>query len=177
MDERALLGLVERIAAALERSSPPPATGIDLDAADAFVWEARGERLRPVPNVAGVPFDLLCGIERVAEPAEFPAFGLPLPSASDQMGALLLIARDGYAFTAVASGPVVVDAPAVSLGAHGYVATDPELSALFIASGRNIRKGLTLESMNTIDLGPTAAELLGVELGSVEGRVLKEIFE
>ena len=67
MDERALVGLVERIAAALERSSPPPATGIDLDAADAFVWEARGERLRPVPNVAGVPFDLLCGIERVAE--------------------------------------------------------------------------------------------------------------
>ena len=67
MDERALVGLVERIAAALERSSPPPATGIDLDAADAFVWEARGERLRPVPQVAGVPFDLLCGIERVAE--------------------------------------------------------------------------------------------------------------
>jgi uncharacterized protein len=67
MDERALAGLVERIAAALERSSPPPATSIDLDTADAFVWEARGERLRPVPQVAGVPFDLLCGIERVAE--------------------------------------------------------------------------------------------------------------
>ena len=67
MDERALAGLVERIAAALERSSPPPASSVDLDAADAFVWEARGERLRPVPRVAGVPFDLLCGIERVAE--------------------------------------------------------------------------------------------------------------
>ena len=67
MDERALAGLVERMAAALERSSPPPASSVDLDAADAFVWEARGERLRPVPRVAGVPFDLLCGIERVAE--------------------------------------------------------------------------------------------------------------
>ena len=57
----------ERIAAALERLSPAPASGVDLDAADAFVWEARGERLRPVPRVAGVPYDLLCGIERVAE--------------------------------------------------------------------------------------------------------------
>lgn len=115
------------------------------------------------------------GIERVAEPSEFASLGLPLPAASDQMGALFLIGRDGYAFTADASGPVVIDAPAASLGAHGYVASDPDLSALFIASGRNIRKGLTLDSMNTIDLGPTAAELLGVSLGSVEGRVLTEI--
>ena len=57
----------ERIAAALERLAPPPAPAVDLGAADAFVWEARGERLRPVPRVAGVPFDLLCGIERAAD--------------------------------------------------------------------------------------------------------------
>lgn len=67
MDEGTLAGIVERIAAALERSSPPPAATIDLDAADAHVWEARGERLRPVAQVAGVPYDLLCGIERVSE--------------------------------------------------------------------------------------------------------------
>ena len=59
--------LLERIAAALERLAPPPATAVDLSAADAFVWEARAERLRPVPRVAGVPYELLVGIERVAE--------------------------------------------------------------------------------------------------------------
>ena len=58
--------LLERIAAALERLAPPPAATVDLSAAEAFVWEARGERLRPVPRVAGVPYDLLVGIERVA---------------------------------------------------------------------------------------------------------------
>ena len=47
--------LLERIAAALERLAPPPAATVDLSAAEAFVWEARGERLRPVPRVAGVP--------------------------------------------------------------------------------------------------------------------------
>lgn len=67
MNEPALIALTERIAAALERLAPPPTPGIDLAIADAFVWEARGERLRPVPRVAGVPFDLLCGIERVGE--------------------------------------------------------------------------------------------------------------
>ncbi|MFZ1425926.1 MAG: ATP-binding protein [Geminicoccaceae bacterium] len=61
------ISIDERIAAALERLAPPPAPGIDLACADAFVWEARGERLRPVARVAGVPFDLLCGIERVGE--------------------------------------------------------------------------------------------------------------
>jgi predicted AAA+ superfamily ATPase len=62
-----LLEAALRAAAALERLAPPPTSGVDLGLADAFVWEARGERLRPVPRVAGVPFDLLCGIERVAE--------------------------------------------------------------------------------------------------------------
>ena len=59
--------LLERIAAALERLAPPPRDRIDLAAADAFVWEARVQHLRPVPRVAGVPYELLCGIEQVAE--------------------------------------------------------------------------------------------------------------
>ena len=67
MRELELQELVRRMAEALERLAPAPVAAIDLGAADAFVWEARGERLRVVPQVAGVPFDLLCGIERVAE--------------------------------------------------------------------------------------------------------------
>jgi predicted AAA+ superfamily ATPase len=56
-----------RIAAALDRLAPPPAATEDLGVAEAFAWEAHGEHLRPVPRVAGVPLDLLCGIERVTE--------------------------------------------------------------------------------------------------------------
>lgn len=57
--------LLARIAAALERLAPPPPPPIDLDAAEAFVFEG-GERLRPVPKVARVELELLCGIDRVA---------------------------------------------------------------------------------------------------------------
>jgi predicted AlkP superfamily pyrophosphatase or phosphodiesterase len=115
------------------------------------------------------------GIGRILEPAEFERYGLPLPSDTRQMGMLLLTAKDGYAFTGQASDPVVLDAPAGNLGAHGYVATDPDLRALFIASGRGIRAGVALESVNTIDLAPTAARLLGVDLPNVDGLVLTEI--
>jgi predicted AlkP superfamily pyrophosphatase or phosphodiesterase len=115
------------------------------------------------------------GIDRVVEPSQYAEFGLPTPAANEQMGVLFLTAKEGYAFSGDASEPVVADAPATSLGAHGYVSSDPELRALFIAFGRGIKPGVVLDSMRTIDLAPTAARLLGLELKDVEGRVLKEV--
>jgi predicted AlkP superfamily pyrophosphatase or phosphodiesterase len=114
------------------------------------------------------------GIDGIVEPSDFARHGLPHPADSTQMGSLLLVAKDGYAFTADAGDQVVVDAPPGS-GSHGYVATDPDLSALFIASGRGIKGGVTLESVATVDLAPTMGRLLGIELTSVDGRVLSEI--
>ena len=115
------------------------------------------------------------GIDTIIEPSDYGAYGLPTPKASDQMGALLLTAKDGYSFSTAAHGEVVADAAEGSLGAHGYLSTDPELQALFIASGRGIKAGVTIDSMQTIDLAPTMARLLGLELKDVDGRVLSEI--
>ena len=53
-----------RIAAALERISPPPAALPDLSGADAFVWHTAPDRLEPVPRVARVDLPLLVGIDR-----------------------------------------------------------------------------------------------------------------
>ncbi len=65
-DEPRLHAVLERIACALERLAPPPIVAPDLGAADAFVFEPRRGRLRPVPVVSRVDYELLCGIERVA---------------------------------------------------------------------------------------------------------------
>ena len=54
-------------------------------------------------------------------------------------------------------------------GAHGYDPTLPNMSAIFMAAGPDIRRG-SLTRVNNIDVAPTAARLLGVKLSTlVEG--------
>jgi predicted AlkP superfamily pyrophosphatase or phosphodiesterase len=115
------------------------------------------------------------GIDTSIDPADYARFGLPQPSANPQMGVVFLTAKEGYAFAAAAGSQTAIDAPEGSLGAHGYVSDDAEIQALFIASGRGIKPGATLDRVNNLDVAPTAANLLGVEMKSVEGRVLTEI--
>ena len=57
---------LERIAAALERLAPPPATAPRWDA-QAFVWHAEPDRLEPVARVARVDLALLHGIDRARD--------------------------------------------------------------------------------------------------------------
>lgn len=67
MTNHELSPLLERIADALERLAPARTDNHDLSAADAFVWQAAGEQLCPVPNVSRVDFRLLKGIDRQGE--------------------------------------------------------------------------------------------------------------
>ena len=55
------------LADALDRLAPPAAAGNNLTAADAFVWQADGDRLVPVHKVNRIPIDLLKGIDRQTE--------------------------------------------------------------------------------------------------------------
>ena len=115
------------------------------------------------------------GVAEIVEPVDFPRYGLPLPEDNPQMGALFVLPKEGYAFTAAVGGAPVVDAAAGALGAHGYVASDPELGAIFIAAGAGIARGVALDAVDNIDVAPTIAALLGLDLGRVDGRVLTEI--
>ena len=65
-DTEPLKPLLERIAAALERLSPPEPSAPDFAAADAFIWQAEGSRFLPVKNVNRVPIGLLKGVDRTA---------------------------------------------------------------------------------------------------------------
>lgn len=58
---------MDRIAAALERMSPPPGAAPNIDAADAFLWHVAPDRLQPVPNVNRVDLKLLVGIDRARD--------------------------------------------------------------------------------------------------------------
>jgi uncharacterized protein len=79
------LALLKRIADSLERLAPPALPQADFAAADAFVWQAVGRRLSPVPKVSRVEMSLLRGIDRVrdtlAENTRRFANGLPANNA------------------------------------------------------------------------------------------------
>jgi len=135
------------------------------------VPDADGSKLAQVKQaVAGLE-----GVDRLVEPADYPSYGLPLPGVSNQMGPLFITAKPGYAFTASLGDTVVTDAAEGSFGSHGYLASDPELGAIFIASGRGIKTGVNLDSMRNIDVAPTLARLLGIELPNADGTPLTAI--
>jgi predicted AlkP superfamily pyrophosphatase or phosphodiesterase len=115
------------------------------------------------------------GVERVVEADSFEALGYP-PRPGDQMSDLVLAAKDGYAFDGVHQGEIVTNVPAgATPGAHGYLSTEADMDAVFVASGAGVKRGVTLGRVRNIDVAPTAARILGVEMKGVDGRVLSEI--
>ena len=51
------------------------------------------------------------------------------------------------------------------------------MNSLFVASGQGIRDGVTLPVIENIDVAPTVARILGLELPSTDGRVLTEVLK
>jgi predicted AlkP superfamily pyrophosphatase or phosphodiesterase len=109
------------------------------------------------------------GIHRVISPEEFPSLGLPTPAQDPQAFQLLLAARDGYSFSGATGGPVSAELPQQG-GGHGYLASDPEMDAIFIASGYGVVRGRTLTQFPNVNVAPTIAKLLGIALPSAQGQ-------
>lgn len=63
-----------------------------------------------------------------------------------------------------------------SVGTHGHIPTKGSQPALVI-SGPDIPQGRVIEQVHNIDIAPTCAHLLGFEMTSCDGRVLKELIE
>ncbi len=109
------------------------------------------------------------GIDRIFGKDEFGALGLPLPEKDPQFGQLLLAAKTGYSFSGATGGPVTAAVPQTG-GSHGYVASDPEMNPIFIASGYRVKAQGKISGVSNLDLAPTIAKLLGVKLPSAKGK-------
>lgn len=118
-----------------------------------------------VPGVAG---------EYTNEEAQ--KFGIPASGSTDQSPDLYLAAQPGYLFKDGTEGSIVGDLPSVQ-GTHGYLNTDPDMEALFIASGAHIRPGVDLGSITNLRVAPTVARILGVSLPSAMQAPLTEALQ
>lgn len=114
------------------------------------------------------------GVETILTPDRYGPYGLPTPERDPQGPNLVLAAKDGYAFSNDASGEEVVTLTR-AVGTHGYLQTNPKVDAAFIAGGAGIRQGARVQRVANLDVAPTIAQLLGLRMEGVDGRVLQEI--
>ncbi|HYF37414.1 MAG TPA: alkaline phosphatase family protein, partial [Prosthecobacter sp.] len=117
------------------------------------------------------------GVDKVIDGNEGPTLGMPKPEENQGMGDLVLYAKAGYAFNNGVTGDAESGPTTDYAGTHGYMNSDPELDGIFIASGKGIKKGVTVERMANLDVAPTIARLLGLTLPQTDGRVLEEVLE
>ena len=86
--------------------------------------------------------------------------------------AFALDPADGVAFTE-RIGP---STPTVK-GNHGQLPTRPGLATGFIAEGAGIRAGATMTRMRLVDIAPTVAAMLDLDLDAVDGRILRDLLD
>ncbi|GLQ99769.1 alkaline phosphatase family protein [Dyella mobilis] len=121
-------------------------------------------------------FGALPGVAAVYTAQQMPSLGLPTNESTNQAPDLYLIAKPGYAFLDGEAPPTVVDVTPAR-GAHGYLNTDPDMQALFIASGAHIRKGVNLGAITNLQVAPTIAKILGVSLPAAKAAPLDEALQ
>lgn len=120
------------------------------------------------------------GIAEILGPDSFPALGLPDPKKNAQMADLIFAAKPGYAFSNTAQGDdyiTEVTLAAGNQGHHGYLSSNPKMNAVFVAWGRGIKTGAKAGIVENIDVAPTIARLLGVDLPNTQGKPLTEILK
>jgi predicted AlkP superfamily pyrophosphatase or phosphodiesterase len=128
------------------------------DANDDETRRALLETFQPLAGATG------SGIRRVAGHDEILAMG------GDPAAFLGIEAADGFRFTNEYSGKL--KEPSSQRGTHGYFPDRPEMRSSLLIYGPSIGSG-KIENARLIDLGPTIARWLNLELPNAQGSALQ----
>jgi predicted AlkP superfamily pyrophosphatase or phosphodiesterase len=90
------------------------------------------------------------------------------------MAQLVVTTGPGFSFGDTVLGDVVVKAKGLK-GTHGHLPRQAYMHATFLAAGAGIKAGARLRTIESVDVAPTIARMLGIHLPKSEGRVLTEI--
>jgi predicted AlkP superfamily pyrophosphatase or phosphodiesterase len=88
--------------------------------------------------------------------------------------AFVLCAAPGYALGGSATLPLVAPSRTYR-GTHGHCPDEPAMRASFLASGAGIRPLGAIPDIRMVDIAPTIARLLGVELPDADGNPIMGI--
>jgi predicted AlkP superfamily pyrophosphatase or phosphodiesterase len=93
-------------------------------------------------------------------------------------GAIMALeASDGYYFSLSKPQRQVLSSSDPFKGMHGYLPTNPQMATGFIASGSGIRRGVVMPVIRMLDVAPTIAVLLHLDLPVAEGVPLVGILD
>lgn len=111
------------------------------------------------------------GVEAIFENGDFPALGLPTLEEHPNQADLIFEAAEGYFVYFGDEGEEVIRQHKY-MAMHGYLPSKEKLKAVFVASGPHIRQQVMVEEMNMVDIAPTIAKTMGIEMKDADGEVL-----
>lgn len=117
------------------------------------------------------------GIEQVLSSEEAVEMG------ADPSCAFMIEAKYGYYFIEDYLGEYMQEITSenrsfhskFTLACHGYSPKKADYTTFFLASGKGIHENVEVPYMHLVDIGPTLARLLGLNLGEVDGRIMDEL--
>jgi predicted AlkP superfamily pyrophosphatase or phosphodiesterase len=112
------------------------------------------------------------GVAAVFEPTQFAKLGQNTRDSDPRAPDLWLAAREGYSFNDTRDGDDVVFTRAIPNGTHGYLPDQPDMLGSFVMAGHGVKPETRLGKISNMDVAPTMARLLGIEMPSAEGKVL-----
>ncbi|MGZ4962215.1 MAG: alkaline phosphatase family protein [Limisphaerales bacterium] len=115
------------------------------------------------------------GVTRVLTAVQFRANGLATPEEDPHAPDIFVLSGSGYAFGDTSSGKIPASEKPERHGSHGHDPLEPDLHATFVAWGVGIKPGARLGEIRNIDVAPTIAKVLEVELPSAQGKPLNKI--
>ena len=178
-DDTGMHAKLDRIVAALERLAPEPPAAPDFDAADCFVWDGDGERMKAVTRVNRIDIGLIKGVDRVRDilfdNSERFAKGLPANNVllwgARGMGKSSLVKSVHGAVRAGQTGDAVLKLVEIH---REDIAALPQLMELVAASAH--RFILFCDDLS-FDPGDTSYKSLKAALdGGLEGRPANVVF-
>jgi hypothetical protein len=115
-------------------------------------------------------------VRRIAGPEDMHELGLPRYDESDYVRGQYLLIPDIDSYLVADPGssstaPRPRKAPAHS---HGYLPQHPRMYPILVLSGAGVKRNVNLPHAKNVDIAPTIAQLLGIQLENVSGKVLRD---
>jgi len=135
---------------------------------------AKADRAKIVKQLAD-QLGHLEGVTNVILPAEFERIGQPTREQDPRGADFWLSAKSGYSFTDSAEGDLPVAPRESRAGTHGYLPEHSELLGTCVVWGAGVSPATKLGTIRNLDIAPTMAKRLGLEIPGATGKPLEAV--